>query len=123
MRDLLDALPDGYVPPASNLEARFRSLLAEAGLPPMRSQVDLGDDVHWCGRVDFLAEDVPLVVEVDSDRFHAALVDKEADEKRQAALTRAGFAVIRVDEFDIWHRARHVIDRLRAARRSLRAAA
>lgn len=122
MRELLDSLPEGYVPPASNLEGRFRSLLAEAGLPPMRRQVDLGDEERWCGRVDFLADDVPLVVEVDSDRYHAALSDQDADEARRVALVGAGFAVIRVSEFEIWHRAQVVVSRVARARRSLRAA-
>jgi hypothetical protein len=44
LRELLDERGDGYVPPASNLEARFASIVAEAGLPEMRRQVDTGGD-------------------------------------------------------------------------------
>ena len=104
LRQLLDSLPNDYVPPASNLEARFARILADAGLPAMRAQVDLGDDQRWCGRVDFLALDLPLVVEVDSDRFHAALTDRQHDRARHEALTAAGFTVAHVAEHDIWHR-------------------
>lgn len=112
LRDLLDSLPDGYVPAASGLESRFASLLADAGLPPMRRQVDLGDGERWCGRVDFVATDVPLVVEVDGDRFHRALSDRADDAARQARLEAAGFHVERVSEHDVWHRGRDVARRV-----------
>jgi very-short-patch-repair endonuclease len=121
MRALLDALPADYVPPASGLEGRFVGLLRDFDLPAMRRQVDLGDGERWCGRVDFVAVDVPLVIEVDSERYHTALSDVAADEARQARLERAGFVVRRVDEFDVWHRPHMAAARVRdgywAARR------
>ncbi len=123
MRDLLDSLPEDYVPTASNLEARFARIIADAGLPAMRRQIDLGDDERWCGRVDFLAADVPLVVEVDSDRFHTALTDEWADAVRRRRLGASGFEVVEVSEFEIWHRPRQVVAKVRAARRRLLAAA
>lgn len=120
LRALLDSLPEGYVPPASNLEGRVRTILAEAGIPPMRPQVDLGDQERWRGRVDFLAVDLPVVLEVDGDRFHSALSDRRADEERQQGLERAGFLVERVSEFEVWHRRHVVVERVRAARRRAR---
>jgi very-short-patch-repair endonuclease len=104
LREVLAARPPGYVPPASGLEGRFVQIARDHDLPAMRRQVDLGEEESWCGRVDFLAVDVPLVVEVDSDRYHAALVDRLADARRQEALVAAGFTVARIDEFDVWHR-------------------
>ncbi|HXH59319.1 hypothetical protein [Iamia sp.] len=119
MRELLDSLPADYVPPASNLEARFARILADAGLPPMRRQVDLGDDVRWCGRVDFLADDLPLVAEVDSGRYHSALTDVAADDIRRKALESAGFVVVQVPEVDIWHRRLRVVAAVADARRQM----
>lgn len=120
LRLVLDERPDDYVPPASNLESRFRQILRDFDLPPMRRQVDLGDEERWCGRVDFRAEDLSLVIEVDSGRFHDALTDQAADAARQKALERAGFLVRRVPEHDIWHRPAQVAARVRAARRDAR---
>ncbi|HXH56874.1 endonuclease domain-containing protein [Iamia sp.] len=120
LRELLDRLPDDYVPPASNLEARFDAIVTQAGFPPMRRQVDLGDDERWCGRVDFVAADLPLVIEVDSDRYHSALSDEADDCARQARLDSAGFVVERVSEFAVWHRPREVVDAVRRARSKAR---
>ena len=44
MRRLLAERSEGYVPPASELEARFRDLVREAGLPEPVRQLDVGDD-------------------------------------------------------------------------------
>lgn len=117
-RSLLDERGDDYVPPASNLEARFASIVTEAGLPPMRRQVDSGGD-RWVGRVDFRSEDAPLIVEIQSERYHSALTDKADDAARLAALRVAGFAVIEITEEQVWHRPHEVVGRVRAAYRSL----
>ena len=123
LRELLDSLPEDYVPPASNLEARFARIIADAGLPPMRRQVDLGGDEQWCGRVDFLATDRPVVVEVDSERYHTALTDQAADAARRLRLEQAGFQVVQVPEIEIWHRPAAAVERVRAARWRARATA
>jgi very-short-patch-repair endonuclease len=123
LRDILDRRGDDYVPPASNLEARFDSLLSDAGLRAMRRQVDLGDDTAWTGRVDFVADDVPLVVEILSERYHTALVDREADDRRIAALRAAGFTVLTFWDVQVWHHGAAVVAEVRAARRALRGSA
>jgi very-short-patch-repair endonuclease len=120
VRELLDKRPPGYVPPSSNLEARFAQIIRDYDLPRMRRQVDVGDDERWCGRVDFKAEELPLVVEVQSDMFHKALTSVEDDEARKARLEAAGFAVEEVEEFDIWYRPAVVAEQVRKARRDLR---
>jgi Protein of unknown function (DUF559) len=122
LRALLDQRGNDYVPPASNLEARFVSLLRGAGERPMRSQVDLGSDDAWTGRVDFLDDDVPLVVEIQSQKYHAALCDREADERRLSALSAAGFVVIQVWDDQVWHDGTRVVETIRTARRTLRRA-
>ena len=118
LRELLDERGDDFVPPASNLERRFASILAEAGLPSMRRQVDSGGD-HWVGRVDFRDEHLSLVVEVQSERFHSALTDRVDDEARLAALDAAGFAVVEVTEAEVWHEPLEVARRVREARARL----
>lgn len=120
VRSLLAALPADYVPPASGLEGRFATIMEQAGLPAMRRQVDLGGEGSWSGRVDFLDVEVPLVVEVDSERHHASLTDASADRARQSLLEAAGFTVLRFGETDIWRRPTHVVDRVREVRAALR---
>ncbi len=65
--------------------------------------------------------DLPLIAEIDSDRFHVALLDAESDEARDERLTAAGFKVIRFPERRIWHDGRGVVDEWRDARHQLRA--
>jgi very-short-patch-repair endonuclease len=127
MREVLADRPVGYRPPDSGVEARFQQLLAEAGLPPMRRQVELGGR-EWLGRIDFVAVDAPLVVLVDGERWHSSLVDRAADARQQLALERAGFVVVRVTDHEVWHDVAAAMAKVRAGwreatRRSLRAPA
>jgi very-short-patch-repair endonuclease len=119
MRLVLATRPISYTPPASNLEARFIKLLADAGLAPMRRQVNLGDERGWIGRVDFVDHDLPLVVEIQSERFHASNLDRQLDEDRIGRLTAAGWKVVEVDEETVWHDGRHVAERVAVARHEL----
>ena len=114
LRELLDSLPEDYVPPASGLESRFQQIVADHDLLPMRRQVDLGDE-QWCGRVDFKAEELPLVVEVQSDLYHRALSSQADDSRRRARLEAAGLVVLEVDEADVWHRPADAAARVRDA--------
>jgi very-short-patch-repair endonuclease len=118
MRELLDARPASYVPPASNLEARFNTLAERHGVGPFRRQVNLGGEA-WIGRVDLLSERCPLVVEVLSEQFHAALCDQAADARRFAALEAAHFAVEPVWDHEIWGDATNAMERVRRAERRL----
>jgi very-short-patch-repair endonuclease len=119
LRELDAARGPGYVPPASALERRFEEILARHGLPPMRRQVDSGDE-EWCGRVDYRDTVLPLIVEVQSTRFHAALVDRVADARRRARLEAAGFTVVEVWDHEVWHDARVVVELVESTRRRLR---
>lgn len=121
IRTMLDRCGPGYVPPESNLEARLIDLIDAAGIPRPLRQKDLGDNVRWLGRVDLYWPQWLLVVEVDSDRYHGALSDREDDAKRQRALEAAGYTVVRVTEFELWHRRDQVVDRLRSAVAAARA--
>ena len=115
LRELLDARGFDYTPPASNLESRFQRVLADRGLPEMRRQVDSGGD-SWTGRVDFRDEFLPLIVEVQSERYHTALVDRLADARRLAQLRADGFIVVEVLDTEVWERPQPMVERIRAAR-------
>ena len=113
-RELDAARGPGYIPPASSLERRFMEICQW----PMRRQVDSGGE-EWCGRVDFRDSQLPLLVEIQSERYHSALVDQVADAARRASLEAAGFDVIEVWDTDVWHRPQLVSERIRNARFTL----
>ena len=105
-----------YVAPESGLESRLNSVLARAGLPGVRRQVELGGEV-WLGRVDFLLDGTGLVIEVQSDLYHASLSASADDRRRATALTEAGFTVLAVWESDVWSRPDEVVAAVEAALR------
>ncbi len=113
LRELLRARPPGWIPPASNLEARFASIMREALLGEWRRQVDLGDNAHWCGRVDFKSSKWPVVVEVQSERYHSALTDQAHDAARRERLEDAGLIIVEVWDTQIWHARWEVIAAVR----------
>jgi very-short-patch-repair endonuclease len=112
MRELLRVRGDDYRPPASGLEARFQRLAANIGVHELERQVDIGDDDGWIGRIDFRHRELPLLVEIDSDRFHTSLLDRASDATRDERLRRAGFVVLRFTEFQVWHRPHEVEEAL-----------
>lgn len=103
MRELLDARPDHWIPPASGLEGRVLDLLERNGCGGFERQVDLGGD-DWIGRVDFVHRARKVVIEVQSERFHAALSSRRDDAVRFERLRSAGFSVVEVWEDEVWHR-------------------
>ena len=121
MRAILEARPDGFVPPASGLEARLARILAGAGEEPLDRQVDVGGH-EWVGRVDFLDRRLGIVVEVDSDVHHTSRLDREHDRRRDEALTAAGWRVVRITEDQVWRRPDEAVAKVRAARTEARRA-
>lgn len=118
LRRYLERRGDDYVPPASGLESRAMELFREAGVP-MRRQVDTGDDITWTGRVDFRHEWLPLIAEIQSERHHTALCDREADANRLATLRRAGYTVVELTDTMVWSQPAEVVERLTTAATSL----
>ncbi len=112
-RSLLEERGDEYVPPESELEARFIELVRRHGLAEPERQVDLGDDDGWIGRVDFLFRRAHVIVEVDGAAFHDGLTDRNHDAARDERLTRAGWFVLRFRWSD-------VVDRPAAVAQSIR---
>lgn len=102
LRRYLEPRGAGYVPTATNLETRVQQILRDAGIE-MRRQVDSGA-AHWTGRVDFRHPSVPMLLEVQSEAFHLALVDQASDAARRRALEDDGFVVAEVWDTDVWSR-------------------
>jgi len=117
MRQVLAPRGFDYVPPASNLEARVIKVLGNAGLPAMRRQVDTGDGNGWIGRVDLKDTVLPLILEVQSERFHSSLIDQQLDSHRIDRLERAGHVVVQVTDVQAWHRPAEVVAAVRDGRR------
>ena len=97
---MLDKRGLDYCPPASGLESRVRRALADHGLGDVENQVDVGG-ANWIGRVDFLHSS-GVVIEVQSETYHASLTSFEADRLRIDRLRRSCHPVFEVWERDIW---------------------
>ena len=122
MRKLRAERAGAWTPPASNLEHRFDEIMVKGGVTTLRRQVDIGDE-EWSARVDFLDRQCPLVIEILSERYHTALLDREADEARRARHERMGLTVIEVWDHEIFYTPWLVVERVRDARKLLLAAA
>jgi very-short-patch-repair endonuclease len=113
MRSLLMEREPDYVPPESELEARFVALAKTHKLSEPERQVDLGDDNGWIGRVDFLFRGARIVVEVDGAEFHDGLVDQRHESERDARLEAAGWFVLRFCWDDVTNRSAAVARAIR----------
>ncbi len=91
-------------------------LLEHNGFGGYERQVNLGDD-EWVGRVDFVNRQQNVVVEVQSDRHHAALSSRRDDTFRLERLEAAGFIVVTVWEDELWHRPGPWLERMTLAKR------
>lgn len=120
MRLVLSDRGRDYVPPASGLESRVVQILERAGEPPLRRQIDTGDG-RWIGRVDFRDARLPFILEVQSERFHASLIDRQLDGERLSRVRAAGFVVREVTDVDVWQRPQHIVDVVREGRALARA--
>jgi hypothetical protein len=113
MRTLLMERGGRYVPPESELEARFLDLVHRFRLPVPESQVELGDADQWIGRVDFLWRAPRLIVEVDGAAFHDSLLDRQRDAARDARLRTVGWTVLRFAWADVTRRPNEVATQIR----------
>lgn len=113
MRRILAERSEGYVPPASELEARFLDLVREAGLREPVRQFDTGDEESWIGRVDMAYPPARMLIELDSRRHHSSKLDRESDEARDARLRRAGWRMVRFTWDDLVQRPDWVLSELR----------
>jgi hypothetical protein len=94
-REIVEQRGDGYVPPASELEALGFEVLRRGGLPEPVRQLDVGGE-HWIGRVDAAYPEAKLIIEFDGRRHWQVLLEAQADRKRDAELVAAGWRVLRI---------------------------
>jgi very-short-patch-repair endonuclease len=99
LRRLLSVRTEGYVPPASELEALLLAVLRSAGLVLPERQEWVGNTRAPVGRVDFVYREAGLLIEADSRRHHSSWLDVQADHRRDLLLTAAGWRILRVN----WH--------------------
>lgn len=108
LRQLLEKrLPD-YRPSGSALEDRFESTLPASLRSQLERQVPLGDD-RPIGIVDYCHRTRPLVVEINGEVFHSSLTDRAADEERYRRLIAAGYEVVVVWEYDVFHQPHRIV--------------
>jgi len=110
LRNVASVRGEDWVPPQSNIEARFDALTRQRGLE-FRRQVRI-DGEGWSARVDFLHDESRTIVEVQSERYHTALTDVEADKARRERLEKAGYTVIEVWDGEIFEAPHLVIQRV-----------
>ena len=117
---LMRALADERAPGASftetRQEGRLEELLDRAGDRPLQRQIVVGGH-EPIGRCDHRDDELPLVVETNSETFHTTPTDQAADELRYHRLTLAGFTVGVVWEQDLWSNPRGALETVRTARR------
>lgn len=116
-REILQARGPGYVPPASQLEAEFLALILAAGLSEPAREISLGDADGWIGSVEFVWRPERVLVEVDGDWFHTALLDRLADARRDTRFDRAGYTVVRISYDQLVNDPAEVVRRVRSALR------
>jgi very-short-patch-repair endonuclease len=114
LRNASAARGDDWVPPQSNIESRFMELMNSVGHGGFRRQVEVAGE-QWSARVDFLHERSATVVEIQSERYHTSLSDREADNERRVRLEAAGFTVVEVWDNEIFQQPAVVLDRVAQA--------
>jgi len=107
LRNLLDST--SYVLTATRLERLFRPLAERAGLPPPRTQAQLGRN-----RVDFYWAELDLIVETDSLRYHRTPFKQAADARRDNANARRGLTTLRFTHWQVKNEPDYVREELRA---------
>ena len=119
LRRLLKARGLDYVPPASGLEGRVSWILERAGERRLRRQVNSGGET-WTGRVDLRDDELPFILEVQSECYHSALLDVVADAARIKQLETDGFVVEQVTDAQAWQQPAEIVDAVRRGRRKAR---
>jgi very-short-patch-repair endonuclease len=116
MRRLIEEAADKSVAVGSNLELLVEEILETAGYRHMARQVPACDGQGFIARVDFADRARRIAVEVDSERFHHGLVDRQLDDAKTSRLEAAGWTVVRIPEHEVWHDRAALVTRLRKLR-------
>ena len=99
----------------SELEARFLTLVRQAGLPDPQANLPLAAPDHPRLDPDFYWPTYRLIVETDGWETHGTRAAFRRDRRRDAALVASGWRVMRFSYDDVAYDGATVVDRLRAA--------
>lgn len=102
-REVLRTRPPDYKPAGSALEERFESTLPADLRRDLERQVGIGGEEVPIGVVDYRHRWRPLVLEINGEAVHSAITARLADADRYEDLVRAGFEVMVVWEYDVFH--------------------
>ena len=117
MRRVLARLGPGKMPTESELEDEFLDLLEANGEPLPERQANVGGATSWVGRADFRDVGTPVLFEIDGRTHHQQELDREADAVRDAELTAAGFAFLRITRSRLRSDPQWVLEKIRELRR------
>ncbi len=115
LRAVLAERAPGYRAPESTLEDAFVEFIECHRLPVPDRQVNPDGLLDDDERADFAWPAVKLVVETDGGAFHDSPTDRARDERRDRALERGGWTVLRFGWNDVLHRPTSVHAILRRA--------
>lgn len=100
----------------SRPESLLRLLLASAGFPEPRLNLDIRDPGgRLLGRADLCYPEWRLIVEYDGDQHRSSTRQYERDMTRVEDLVRAGYAVIRVRQHGLFAQPDRTVRRVREA--------
>jgi very-short-patch-repair endonuclease len=100
------------------LERRFLKLVRQAGVPRPRTQRRIRSDGRHVARVDFIYDDLRMVIEVTGRLGHSSPADRGRDAQRRNELQDLGFAVFEYTWADVTRRPAYVTTTLEARMRA-----
>lgn len=112
-RDVLASRPPDYQPAGSVLEERFESVLPPELRDQLERQVAVGGE-SLIGVVDYRHRRRPLIVEINGEAVHSPITARTADAERYERLVEAGFEVMVVWEYDVFHQPHRIVAALHA---------
>lgn len=115
LRSVLANFDPGTTITKSGLEEAMLALCRRAGLPEPRVNLYVALRDGSLVQVDFHWPDHRVVVETDSNRYHATHPKRRRDRAKDRALQLAGWIVLRVPEEDLAERPDRILADLRAA--------
>jgi very-short-patch-repair endonuclease len=115
LRSVLAELRPGMTQTRSGLEEAMLALCRRAGLPDPLVNRHVARRDGSLAEVDFHWPAPRVVVETDSNRYHATHPRRRADRAKDRALQLGGWVVLRVPEEDLAERPDAILADLRAA--------
>lgn len=99
--------------PAPRSKDRFESTLPRDLRDRLERQVAVGGDDARIGVVDYRHRCRPLILEINGEAVHSPITARTADAERYDDLVDAGFEVMVVWEYDVFHQPHRIVAALR----------